>query len=276
MPSEDRELTYFSWGKSLRRGCAAPWRGFVLLARTPSLWKAALVPILLNAVVTSVLCLSVIALIDWLWGLMLAKPRQNGMHWYWEIPAAAVEWAVAICAVTAAWSAAQFAVCGCWIERLVRKVEQRYGLPADEFPPRAWKACALPAREHAAIAASLALACTVLNCIPFLGAVAGVASALIAGCLIAGRTLFSFPLGLRGRDDPESLTWCERHFWHTEGIGLMTLVTALVPVLGGVVAVSSAIGATLLFRELDETAGLTTPLAPRRGTRNADLVATQG
>lgn len=239
---------------AFREGFAVPREGFVYLCRNPGLWRYAVIPILLNVLITAiVLGLLVGAAVYF---AVQIHPR-FARGWGWramEVLAAVAMLAAAAGLAMAAWVVLNGVLCGYYNGKLARQVELRLGLPPDQIRE-------VPLRQEVADAFRNLGALIVinggfllLNVVPVLGSVVATVGSLYFDCYIFGRDYLDLPLALRGIRRADKLAFCRRHRGHTVGLGAAVLLFNFVPLIGAVPLSTAAAGAVLLHRRLQGAA----------------------
>ena len=233
------------------QGFFAPWHGFLYMNRNPSLWRFAVLPILLNVLITIVVLLlliaGVVALLAYLpsifpataYGLMLGALTAVGLI------------ALAIGLTIATWLLAQAILLGHYYGKLAREVEGRLGLHRGEMKDVALLPRTIDALRDCIWLLTINLACLTLALIPVIGTVLGICGTIYFDSCIFGRAFLDYPLAIRGLRRAEKIKFARRHRAHVLGLGTVVLFFHWIPVLGAIILSTAVTGAVLLQRRLE-------------------------
>lgn len=233
-------------------GFRTPWRGFRYMRNHPHLWRYALLPVLLNLLITAlVLGLLVLAALWFAWTL---HPRYSAdfSGRALEVLTAA---ALLICALGAAvvlWMFLTDVLCGHYYGKLAYRVELDCGMNPDEIREIPFT---LQVRDAFRDVGSLLLihgGCLALNLIPGLGALVAAPVAMYFDSFLFGREYLDYPLALRGMDRSSRLSFARSHRKCTLGLGAAVLLLNLIPIVGAVLLTTAVTGSVLLHRELTD------------------------
>jgi CysZ protein len=241
-------------------GFLAPLRGLVFLFKHPGLMRFALFPILINIIL--VLSMYIFGS-RFLVGLM-DRWIPDEQAWYWAV----LFWIAAVFIVLALLlvSAVLFyivagIICVPFNELLSQKVEEiMKGRPHDEvFSIRLlaldiWLAI-VGEIKRVFLFLGLILPLLLLNLIPGIGTVAYGILAGVVTLLFLAYDFLDHPLGRRRLPFGEKRKFMLRNFPSTIGFGGGVFIFLLVPVINFVVLPINAIGATLLFTEIEGWSG---------------------
>jgi CysZ protein len=241
---------------SFGEGLAAPWHGWVLLYRNPRLWGCALVPTLVNVLISLVVCGlligGIVGIADFLHGWMAGQT--TGWGWYFalaaEIAIVLVLSLVLIVLALIAWKILTVIFCGYFFSRLAEEVERLLGVGSGELRPVG------AAAEAAGLLLSLTMlivGSTLILALAFIPVVGGVLAFIVGTiftCWIMGLDYLGFPLSLRGiprwRQYPVGLA----QFSRTCGLGLFVSVCEFIPIFGALPLTTAVIGSVLMHRKL--------------------------
>ena len=224
-------------------------RGFSYMARHPRLWRHAIVPILLNLLITGVVVLLLIGGVAWF--ARTVHPRFPAGAWGALLEVAAIAAAVAVAALLAAgtWFVLNGILCGHFYTKLAREVELQLGTPAGRLRdvPFAYQV-ADTLRDTAALLA-INVGLLALNVVPLIGSVVGLALTLYLDAFIFGRDYLDFPMSLRGMRRVDKLAACRAHRAETVGLGTGVFLLNLVPLVGSVGLATAAAGSVLTYKK---------------------------
>lgn len=237
-------------------GFAAPREGFAYMCRHPALWRYAVVPILLNVLITAVVFAILVGAAFYF--AVKIHPRFAG-GWGWrllEVLAGLGLLAAAVGLALAAWVLLNGILCGHYHAKLAREVELQLGLPPDQVRdvPFSYQV----ADGFRDLGALLAIngGFLLLNVVPVIGSVIAIVGSLYFDCYVFGRDYMDFPLALRGRRRSDKKKFCRDHRGHTVGLGAAVLLCNFVPVVGAIPLSTAAAGAVLLHRRLAGQSGV--------------------
>jgi CysZ protein len=242
----------------LREGLAAPVDGFVFMARHPRLWSYAVVPVLLNILITAFILLLLIAA-----GAAFAVKLHPHFPSVWWGLALEILTAAAFLAVVGALAVGTGVVlngmlCGHSHVKLARQVELLLGMRADQIHEVPFRHQAADSLRDVGWLLIVNLGLLALNIMPGAGTVAAVLLGGYFNGMTFGMDYLELPMSLRGLLREEQRAFAKRHRWHTIGLGLGVFVLNLVPVVGSILLATASAGAVLLYRRLEPAA--TAPL----------------
>jgi CysZ protein len=231
-------------------GFATPRDGFHFMCRHPRLWRFAVIPILLNLIITGVVIVLLIAAATHF--AVKIHPWFEG-HWGWRVLEVVVVVGLIAAAAglaMAAWVLLNGILCGHYHGKLARQVELLLGMrPEDMAELSVPYQIADTVRDLGSLLL-INVGFLALNLIPVLGTIVGTAGALYFDSFVFGMDYLDFPLSLRGLRRAEKRAFGRRHRTHTVGLGAAIFLFNFVPVVGSVVLSTAAAGAVLLHRRL--------------------------
>lgn len=241
---------------SFGEGLAAPWQGWLLLYRHPRLWGWALVPTLVNVLISLVVSGLLIGGIVWTADALHDALAGQATGWGWYVAVAAeiaivlVVSLVLIVLALVVWKILTVIFCGYFFSRLAGEVEQLLGVQPGELRPVSTAAEALGLLLSLLVLLVGSTLILALAFIPIVGGVLAFIVGTIFTCWIMGLDYLGYPLSLRGvprwRQYPVGLA----QFSRTCGLGLFVSICELVPVFGALPLTTAVIGAVLLNRKL--------------------------
>jgi CysZ protein len=243
-------------------GLRAPVEGFSFLLRRPRLWHYALLPILINVVLTLTLFIGLSYGAYRFIADMHAWPRFAASWWGRTQEGFAV---LAVVAATLSLIAGSYILLGgiltAWFnERLAKQVEIALGTPASELTELPFRYQAFDAVLNFLKVTLTAAACFFIGCIPVIGFILGGAISFYVDCFIFGYDYLDYPLALRGHRRSAKRAFCRRHRPETLGLGATVLLMNFIPLVGSVFLTTAAAGAVLLHKRLREAEA--TPVPP--------------
>jgi len=236
-------------------GARLPWEGLRFLLRHRGLWHYALLPMVINLLVTLTILLSVVAVgvevAIWFhgWGYFAGSTSGRVQEVLLD---------VVLFAALLGMAAGSYLLLGgilsSWFnERLARQVEILLGVPAAELNEAPLKEQMLDALRGFLTIAVTTLGCFLLGCVPLVGIVAGVISFYI-DFFVFGYEYFEIPLSLRGVRRKEKRAMARQHRPRVLGLGAAVFLMNMVPIVGSVFLTTAAVGAVLLHRRIREFA----------------------
>lgn len=231
-------------------GVRTPWDGLIFMNQHPALWRFAVIPTILNLLITA---LTLAALIFLSVKLMGGWMPDFGQAWLWSV----MEFLAAVLLITAAlgvaliaWCVLQGVLCGYFYGKLAEAVERKIGLGPEEIRNIPLSYLALDALRDAVFLATANLLCLSVQFVPGLGSVVGLCGSLYFNCSTFGMEYLDYPLSLRGGRLHEKRAFVRRHRAHTLGLGATVLAVTLLPVASSVFLTTAVTGAVLLHRRL--------------------------
>ncbi len=254
MATAATQIDAVPWSHAFGRGFAAPWHGFVYLCKQPTLWLYGIVPVLLNLVITAfVLAILIAAAVafqvylhpifpeGW-WGVLLECVTALGLL----VAAGTLAFVV--------WMLLLGILVGHSLGLLAKRVELQLGTPADQMRDIPWKYQIVDSFRDVGMLLAINGGSLLLHLIPLLGSVLGVGVSLYFDSLLFGAEAFDYPLMLRGKRRDEKWKFLKAHQPYTLGLGFVTLLVGLVPLIGPIFMTTAVVGAILLYHELEPTA----------------------
>lgn len=237
--------------KGYVRGLSVSFEGLQFLCQRPTLWRFAILPILVNVFVS----LAALA-IAYQSGSYVWQSYSDSLPIAWW--ATIIKWClflvvvlVALAVTFVAYLLLQSLFCAWFFSQLARHVELFLGTSSDELtdPP-------IAVQISDALRASLKLITVtvfvlLLNVIPVIGSVAALIIGLYVDAYILGSEFFGYPLELRGVRWKDRQRIAKAHLGATLGLGTVVSLLFLIPILGPAIQATSVVGAVLLFRRIN-------------------------
>ncbi len=230
-------------------GLRTPAIGLRFLLANPGLFRYAIVPILLNLLI-SLLALAILIAVA-VWFLVYFHPRFPGGLWGWILEVAAAVAAVIVCGGVALGMAFLLneVLCGYFRERLARKVDMLLGLRTDQMHEAPYLDQIVSALVSAAKGAAVGAGLLALNLIPVIGSIAAIVLGGYLGSRSFGREYLEMPMMLRGHDRRRRGEFLAANSGEVLGLGLSLTLLMLVPLLGSLLLAAAAAGVVLLYRQ---------------------------
>ncbi len=246
---------------AFQEGLLAPLFGFGYLCRYPRLWRYAIIPIVLNLLITGIaLLLFLVVVIGFLTYLHPAFPP----GWGWvalEVLCAVLLFLVVLGATFVTWIILQAMLCGYYYENLARHVELQLGMQPEELSGLSFREQTVDTLFGLFSLVAVNIGLLLLHLVPVFGSIIGVIGSVLISCYMLGAAYFSFPLSLRQRHRKERAQFTRQFRVETAGLGMAVLLVALLPVISSVVLTTAVVGAVLLHRRLESRAAVDRPIS---------------
>jgi len=231
-------------------GFFTPLDGFHYLNSHPRLWRFAVLPVLLNVLIT----LLVLGMLFYagMWGLEYLEPRlpAGWLGTLAKFASGVIFFVLALALAAGAWLLLGGILCGYFFSRLALQVELQLGASRAELNEVSLLYQAVDVLRDFASLALVNLFCLLLNILPGIGSTVGAGVALYFDGFILGYEYLDFPLALRGLRRREKLAFAKHHRGQTLGLGWAVLLMNFVPLLGAIGLASAAAGAVILHRRM--------------------------
>jgi len=232
-------------------GLTTALRGFGYMNRNKGLWRFALLPTLVNALITLGLLVALIVvcttIVGWrnfgdqglsFWGVTLEVLIAIGM----------IVVALALTLIT--WWLMQGILMGYFYNQLAAKVERKLGVAEDELGEVPLKHEIIDTLIDTAWLVLLILAFILLQLLPVIGTTLGLIGWLYFNGYIFGRDILDHPLTLRGQRRVDRRAFARKHRKTVVGLGLVSFSVNVIPILGPMLQTASVVGAVLLHRKM--------------------------
>lgn len=237
-------------------GFGASFRGLGYMLEHRSLWRYAIWPTALNVAITLAvfagLVVAAVGVLAW----RLADGLPSG---WWPITlelliAGALLIGVLSLTLVVGWLL-QGILLGYFYSKLALRVEQELGIGDEELGEVPLKIEIIDTLIDTALLLLVLGGFLVLQLIPVIGTLVGLAGWLYGNWYILGRDTLDHPLNLRGQRRAERRGFARRHKGAVLGLGCIVFLLTLVPIAGAMMQTTAVVGAVLLHRELrDEEA----------------------
>jgi CysZ protein len=235
------------------KGFSAPIAGFRHMVANPGLWRYAVLPILLNVLVTSlVLAVLVAAALHFAHRVHpWFAERYHGSAWGMTLEAGAAI-ATVLVAITLAfvtWVALNAVLTGHFNGKLARAVEVQLGMPDDQMRDLSLGYQIIDAGRDLSKLLLINLGLLALNLVPVVGSALALVLGIYFDGFVFGFDYLDLPMELRGMRRHEKLARARAHRWETIGLGSAVFLLNFIPVVGSVFLATAATGAVLLHRD---------------------------
>ena len=247
-PVTPRNTSRVSRITAFREGLAAPMAGFSFMNRHPGLWRYAVIPIVLNLLITALVLGLLIA--AGVWFAVKMHPRFDPGWWGLtkEVMAAVGLLVLAILGAVGTWILLNGILCGYFYLRLARQVELALGTRPEELSEVPMMKQVVDAVRDLLALVGITVGLLVLHVVPVLGSALALVLTLYFDSFIFGRDYLAFPLDLRARRRADQLAIAKAHRWQTVGLGLAVFLLSLIPVVGSVGQSTAATGSVLMYK----------------------------
>lgn len=237
-----------SWWKEFKKGLATPVEGFLFMKHSPGLWKYAVLPIVVNLLITAMILLIFAGAAAWF--AVWLHPRFPAGVWgaVLEVLAAVGLLIVALGLAMGAWVVLGGVISGHFYAKLARRVEMRLGMRQEEMsdvPLRYQVADAL--RDLGALIV-INGGLLLLNFVPVIGSIVAFPLGVYLDGFVLGYDYVDLPMSLRGMRRESKRARAKAHRWEVAGLGASVIGLNFVPVVGSVLLATAAAGAVLMHR----------------------------
>ncbi len=234
----------------LSEGFLAPLVGLRYLWKRPALWRHAIIPILINIVISGLALLLFIGLAA---GTITLVHSWFGEGWGWlilEILFGLVLLAMALFATFLTWLLLQAIFCGYFYDLLTREVEGQLGMRPEDIKDVALFQQVADTIIDLLVLLAGNIGLLLLNFLPLVGSVLAIVGGIYFNCKTFGAEYLSYPLAVRGLDRRQRRQFLRKFRSQSFGLGLIVLCVSLVPLVGPVILTTAVVGAVLLHRRL--------------------------
>lgn len=237
-------------------GASAPFHGLRFLNRHPALWRYAILPTVLNLIITALAFTVLILAAIWLITEFHPQVTQGTTgKWWWLVVAAEIiagMLLLMVCAIVTVltWKLLGGILCGYFYGMLAEQVERELGVSDGELRSISllYEICDTLLNLTLLVVVNIYI--LLLNVVPLVG---GVLALLCSGYFtwyILGLDYLSFPLALRGVRRGPQFAFGHRHRMHSIGLGAVVFGLEFIPIIGAVLLTTAAVGSVLLHRRI--------------------------
>jgi uncharacterized protein involved in cysteine biosynthesis len=222
--------------------------GFSYMTRHPRLWRYAVIPVLLNLLITSLVLLILVGGV--IWFARAVHPRFPDGAWGVVLEVAAVAAAVAVAALLAlgTWVLLNGILCGHFYAKLAREVELDLGTPPGHLRDVPFGYQVVDAFRDLASLLLVNVGLLALNLVPLVGSLVGLVLTVYFDAFIFGRDYVDFPMSLRGMRRADKLAICRARRAETVGLGTAVFALNFIPVVGSIGLATAAAGSVLMYK----------------------------
>jgi len=258
-----------SWWGELLRGASYLPRGFFRIARSPSLWKFAIVPFVLNLIAIGLALVAAFYLSEWLAEQTGPDKLEDWTGWFWGAMSYVV-WFLGMVSRVAVWIILPILVTVLIVAFPFNLLYKLVFMPFMELLTEATERKIVKIKDDATldfgkfyanlvVAIVDAILLTLLqglfyvlllpvNVIPFLGSVLWM---VIPPAVFAGMDYSDLMLVRRGYPTREKIRLWRTHQWRFLGYGMSFFFLLAVPIVNAFVVPAAAAGGALLYLELE-------------------------
>ncbi len=259
--------------RAFGEGVLIPWIGATVLRRRPVLWSYAILPILLNVLITLAVLVALVVVAGWSLTLLHGSMLGNWEgRWGWlalagEIAAGIFLLILCFTVSLFSWRLMTGVLCGYFNGILAEKVEQQIGISKEELSPITFLGELVDTVIDLTFLSAVFVVSFALCMVPLVGGPAAALFSLYWQCLVSGVESLSYPLAMRGKRRDERYAFANKHRFHVLGLGLSSVALAFIPVVGAILNVTAVAGAVVLHRRIqllaEESDGATIDAAER-------------
>jgi CysZ protein len=240
---------YVAQSKSadLREGLQAPLEGLRYLLAHRELWRYALLPILLNLLITGFVLLLLFGIGAW----FAAELHPEFARTWWgtllEILSGVAILVVALALAAITWLALNGILCGHFYAKLAKRVELQLGTPPERLRDVPLRQQVIDTLRDLASLLVINAGLLLLNIVPAIGSIVALVLGFYFDGFLFGADYLDYPMSLRGMRRRAKRDLCKAHRWQTIGLGGGVFAFNLVPVIGAILGAAAVVGAVLLF-----------------------------
>ena len=238
--------------------------------RHPRLWVHAVLPILLNVVLTSLFLAGLFwggyEFFGYLHGKIHAGWVPDWLTWLAVIGEVLLVFALMVVIALfgiALWLVFQGILCGYFYSELAKRVELILGLPEDEMREVPLIYQVVDALLDVTFVSLIAVSCFIMSFVPLVGPVAAMAIGGYFNAMVYGMDYLDYPQALRERGRRVQRDFARKHRAHTLGLGASVTLLTFVPIVNAFFLTTAATGAVLLYRRLGGPGRAARPAARR-------------
>jgi len=155
----------------LREGMTAPLAGFQVMQRYPALWRYAIIPVLLNLLITLLILIGLVSLAAYFSVKLHPRFDPTWTDRLLEAGTILLLIIVAVGGALATWILLNGILCGYFYAKLAREVEIRLGMPPEEMKEITFRHQVIDTFRDLAAVIGINLGVLALNIVPGLGTV---------------------------------------------------------------------------------------------------------
>ncbi|MBE2214450.1 MAG: EI24 domain-containing protein [Opitutaceae bacterium] len=256
-PSIANQARPQSWLQAFVEGFGTPLAGLRFMNAHPRLWGYAVLPILLNLVLTTLflggLVWGGVELFIYLHGLIHSGWVPDWLTWLavvGEVLLGAALAVVILLFAIALWLVFQGILCGYFYSELAKRVELILGMRQEDIREVPLVYQVVDALLDVTFVSFIAVSCFVMSFIPIVGPIAAVVIGGYFNAMVYGMDYLDYPQALRARGRRVQRGYARKHRAHTLGLGACVTLITFVPIVNAFFLTTAATGAVLLYRRL--------------------------
>jgi len=245
------------WIAGFVEGFTAPVHGVRVLLRFPQLWRYAVLPLLMNLIITVVVGFVLVLLAGWLMvnGHAWLVEGQSGwllwLGWLGEVVLTLLSVAVCVVAAVLLWHILSSVLCGYFYGLLAHELELKLGLDKSQLRDVSLTNQTLDALLDIGLLVAVNLLLLGFHLIPLAGSLVALAAGVGFTSFVLGVDYVGFSLSLRGTRRWRQYRTGRKHLPQCIGLGLAVLLMELIPIAGAALLITAAAGGVVLHRRLE-------------------------
>ncbi len=245
------------WIGGFLEGFTTPALGVRALWRFPHLWRYAVMPVLVNLLITAVVAVLLVVLVGWVAvnGHSWFVAGQDGWYvwlgWLGEILLTALAIVLCVAAAVLLWHVLSSALCGYFYGQLAHELELKLGMDEAELRDISLWHQLLDALLDLALLVGVNLLLLGFNVVPLVGNTVALVGGVGFTSFVFGVDYIGFSLSLRGVRRWSQYAAGRRHTPQCIGLGVAVLLMELIPFAGAALIITAAAGGVILHRRLE-------------------------
>ncbi|MEQ8790788.1 MAG: EI24 domain-containing protein [Pirellulaceae bacterium] len=240
-----------------RDGLTAPYSGLQFLNRHRALWRYAILPTLVNLLITVLVLAMLASMVAWFFTVVHPWSTGGLSGWQWwlavaaEIAAAVVLLIVCGGAAVLTWKFLTGVLCGYFYGKLAEEVENKLGAPSQPLQSISFVYEVVDTALHLALLVTANILFLLLNFVPIAGSAVALLGSTGFTFFLLGIDYLGLPLALRGTRRLDQFQFGRRHLEHTLGLGAAVFFLEFIPIFGALFLTTAVVGAVLLHRRIE-------------------------
>ncbi len=238
-------------------GFMAPWHGFQFIRRNPSLWPYAILAIVLNLLITTLVFIALVAAIAAIavyvhpW---FTQDQEGTQYWLWltlDVLAAVMLFVLAVGTAMIMWKLLTGILVGYQNGKLAAQTEILLGMNPEDITSITFFD---EVADTFLMLGSLLLTYFIfflVGFIPIIGALIAIVGSTYRTWFLFGFDFIDYPLSLRGIRRADKCAFVRRHRAHTLGLGSAVVLLEFLPIINSVLLTTAVIGAVIVNRRLE-------------------------
>lgn len=245
-----------TWSGKFAEGATVPLLGFRYMNRHPRLWRYAILPIVVNAVITGLAFLMLIVVAGWLITDLhprLVESLDSSLQWLAIIAEIAIAALILlVCAIVTVliWKLLSGILCGYFYGQLAEQTERELGLGPQELKSITFVYELIDTVINLSLLIFVNGCIFSLNILPLVGGLLSVVLSFTFTWYLLGVDSFSYPLAMRGVRRWSQFRYGREHGMHTLGLGSAIFLFEFIPIFGALLLTTATVGSVLLHRRI--------------------------